>query len=127
MAWNVLVAGSNLPPDPTTSLQSRASWSVLLSFPLFTADLILLAKAGEGIRSNVVSPGPIFVEGGAWDGIKQNHFDLYERDRLDHPSQRLGTPEEVANVAVFVSSPAASWMNGANVVVDGGFTKGVGF
>lgn len=82
---------------------------------------------GEGIRSNTVSPGPIFVEGGAWDGIKQNYFELYERDRLAHPSQRLGSAEEVANVAVFICSPAASWVNGANVVVDGGFTKSVGF
>lgn len=81
----------------------------------------------EGIRANSVSPGPIFVEGGAWDNIKQNYFDLYERDRLAHPTQRMGTPEEVANVAAFLCSPAASWVNGANVVVDGGFTKRVGF
>ncbi|ARN75679.1 SDR family NAD(P)-dependent oxidoreductase [Oceanicoccus sagamiensis] len=81
----------------------------------------------QGIRSNSVSPGPIFVEGGAWDGIKEHFFELYERDRLDHPSERLGTAEEVANVSVFVCSPAASWVNGANLVVDGGFTKSVGF
>lgn len=81
----------------------------------------------KGIRSNSVSPGPIFIEGGAWDGIKENYFELYERDRLDHPSQRLGSAEEVANVVVFACSPAASWVNGANLVVDGGFTKSVGF
>lgn len=81
----------------------------------------------KGIRSNSVSPGPIFIEGGAWDGIKQNYFDLYERDRLAHPSERLGSAEEVANVAVFVCSGAASWINGENVVVDGGFTKRVSF
>lgn len=81
----------------------------------------------EGIRSNTVSPGPIFIEGGAWDQIKEHYTELYERELLDHPSGRLGTAEEVANVAVFVCSPAASWMNGANVVVDGGFTKSVGF
>jgi len=81
----------------------------------------------EGIRSNAVSPGPIFIEGGAWNNIKDNMFELYERDRLDHPSARLGKAEEVANVAVFLCSPAASWVTGANVVVDGGFTKRVGF
>ena len=59
--------------------------------------------------------------------IKENYFDLYERDRLAHPTGRLGSAEEVANVAVFVCSPAASWINGENVVVDGGFTKKVGF
>ncbi|MCX2978435.1 SDR family NAD(P)-dependent oxidoreductase [Candidatus Marimicrobium litorale] len=81
---------------------------------------------GKGIRSNSISPGPIYFEGGAWEDIKENYFDLYERDRLAHPSGRMGTAEEVANVAVFVCSPAASWINGENVVVDGGFTKGVG-
>ena len=82
---------------------------------------------GKGIRSNSISPGPIYFEGGAWEGIKEHYFDLYERDRLAHPSGRMGTAEEVANVAVFVCSPVASWINGENVVVDGGFTKGVGF
>lgn len=81
----------------------------------------------HGVRSNVVSPGPIYFEGGAWEGIKEHYFELYERDRLMHPSGRMGSPDEVANVAVFLCSPAASWTNGANVVVDGGFTKSVGF
>jgi 3-oxoacyl-[acyl-carrier protein] reductase len=81
----------------------------------------------KGIRSNSISPGPIYIEGGAWHGIKEHYFDLYERDRLAHPSGRLGSAEEVANVAVFVCSPAAIWINGENVVVDGGFTKRVGF
>lgn len=81
----------------------------------------------KGIRSNSISPGPIYIDGGAWEGIKENYFELYERDRLAHPGGRLGRAEEVANVAVFVCSPAASWVNGENVVVDGGFTKRVGF
>lgn len=82
---------------------------------------------GKGIRSNSISPGPIYIEGGVWQGIKENYFELYERDRLAHPSARMGSAEEVASVAVFVCSPAASWINGENVVVDGGFTKRVGF
>lgn len=81
----------------------------------------------KGIRSNSLSPGPIYIEGGAWQGIHDHYFDLYERDRLAHPGKRLGSGEEVANVAVFTCSPAASWINGENIVVDGGFTKRVGF
>ena len=81
----------------------------------------------KGIRSNSISPGPIYIEGGAWQNIKENYFELYERDRLAHPGKRLGSAEEVANVAVFVCSPSASWINGEDVVVDGGFTKKVGF
>lgn len=82
---------------------------------------------GDGIRSNTVSPGPIYFVGGAWDHIKTHFADLYERDRLAHPAGRMGRADEVADVAVFLCSERASWVNGANVVVDGGFTKGVGF
>ncbi|MEL7024941.1 MAG: SDR family oxidoreductase, partial [Pseudomonadota bacterium] len=45
----------------------------------------------------------------------------------DHPTRRLGKPHEVAKCVVFISSPAASWVNGANLVVDGGFTKRIQF
>ena len=81
----------------------------------------------KGIRANSVSPGPIFIEGGSWDMIKEHATALYERDRDYHPTKRLGTAEEVARVVAFLASPAASWVNGANVRVDGAFTRGVDF
>jgi len=81
----------------------------------------------EGIRANTVSPGPIFIEDGRWDDIRSRLPDLYERDRLQHPSQRMGTGDEIADVVAFLASPRASWVNGSNVVVDGGYTKQVGF
>jgi 3-oxoacyl-[acyl-carrier protein] reductase len=81
----------------------------------------------KGIRANSVSPGPIFIEGGVWNMIKDNATALYERDRDLHPMKRMGSAEEVARVVAFLSSPAASWVNGANVRVDGAFTRGVDF
>jgi 3-oxoacyl-[acyl-carrier protein] reductase len=39
----------------------------------------------------------------------------------------MGTDQEVADVVAYLSSPRASWINGVNLVVDGGFTKRVGF
>jgi 3-oxoacyl-[acyl-carrier protein] reductase len=39
----------------------------------------------------------------------------------------MGTDDEIADVVAFLSSSRASWVNGANVVVDGGYTKQVGF
>lgn len=81
----------------------------------------------EGIRANCVSPGPIFLEGGSWDWIKSNLPDYYAANRDHHPSKRFGNAEEVANVVAFLASPASSWVTGQNVLVDGGFTRRVGF
>lgn len=80
-----------------------------------------------GIRANTVSPGPIFIDGRKWDSLRERRPEIYARDRDAHPLKRMGTADEVAVVVVVLSSPAASWVNGANVVVDGGYTKRVGF
>jgi NAD(P)-dependent dehydrogenase (short-subunit alcohol dehydrogenase family) len=81
----------------------------------------------KGIRANSVAPGPILIEGGAWDQIKEHATPLFERDRDWHPSKRMGTAEEVARVVAFLASPAASWVSGATIRVDGAFTRGVDF
>ena len=83
------------------------------------------ALAPVGIRVNCVSPGPIFIEGGAWDFIKNNLAPVYEGAMASQPSGRMGSAEEVANAVAFLASPAASWITGVNLVVDGGFTKRV--
>lgn len=83
------------------------------------------AVAPAGIRVNCVSPGPVFIEGGAWDFIKNNMQDLYDATLADIPQGRFGSAEEIANAVAFLASPAASLITGVNLVADGGFTKRV--
>lgn len=83
--------------------------------------------ARKGIRANAISPGPIMIEGGSWDFIKENMTPFYDSTVATQPQGRLGSAEEVANVAAFLASPAASWVNGENIVVDGGYTKRVAY
>lgn len=81
----------------------------------------------KGVRVNVVSPGPVEFEGGNWEMIKGAMEKFYTSIVRKQPSGRLGTPIEIARAVAFLASPAASWVNGANLVIDGGFTKRVGF
>jgi NAD(P)-dependent dehydrogenase (short-subunit alcohol dehydrogenase family) len=85
------------------------------------------AHGGKGIRVNTVSPGPIHFDGGTWDMFKISNERFYERTEKTHALGRLGSPEEVARCVVFLSSPAASWVTGVNLIVDGGYTKRVQF
>jgi NAD(P)-dependent dehydrogenase (short-subunit alcohol dehydrogenase family) len=74
-----------------------------------------LELGGRGIRVNCVSPGLIDAPGldQAWpEGVARWHAAA--------PLERLGTPADVADAVLFLASPAARWITGANLVVDGG-------
>jgi len=81
----------------------------------------------KGIRANTVSPGTIFFQGGVWHRRQQNQPQMYEAALKRNPTGRMGTPQEVANAAVFLASPAASFISGTNLVVDGKITQRVQF
>jgi 3-oxoacyl-[acyl-carrier protein] reductase len=83
------------------------------------------ALAPKGIRVNTVSPGPIYIDGGAWNMVKDHMSAIYDMTLKAIPMGRLGNAEEVARTIAFVASPACRFMTGTNVVVDGGFTKRV--
>jgi 3-oxoacyl-[acyl-carrier protein] reductase len=88
-----------------------------------------LAKelGADGIRANAVSPGPVYIDGGSWDRIRQKKPEYYEANKARHPSGRFGRADEVANVVAFLASPRASWVSGQNLVVDGSFTLRIGY
>ena len=61
----------------------------------------------------------------ATQGIKEHQPEMYEMAKSSIPSGRLGTPEEVADAAVFLCSPRAQWITGECVSVDGAQHKGM--
>jgi NAD(P)-dependent dehydrogenase (short-subunit alcohol dehydrogenase family) len=81
----------------------------------------------QGVRCNVVSPGPIFIEGGDWDMIKQHMGDFYAATENGHPGKALGTAQDVADAVTFLASDRARHINGVNLTVDGGFLKRVDY
>ncbi len=84
-------------------------------------------NAGKGVRANSVSPGNTYFPGGVWPTIEQNDPELFATALGLNPTGRMATPQEVANAVVFLSSPAASFITGTNLVVDGALTRGVQF
>ena len=79
----------------------------------------------KGIRVNVVSPGNTYFDGGIWQNIEKNVPDLYSSTLKVNPTGKFGTPQEVANGVVFISSPVASRISGTNLVIDGALTVAV--
>ena len=80
----------------------------------------------EGIRVNCICPG--YIDAGLAEGYFQSQPDpLKAREEAGklHALWRIGRPEEVGRVAVFLASDDASFMTGASVVVDGGFGSGL--
>jgi NAD(P)-dependent dehydrogenase (short-subunit alcohol dehydrogenase family) len=101
------------------------------SYGALKAALIHYAKGlsrqlvGKGIRVNCVSPGNTYFDGGIWQTIEKNMPDLFASTLKVNPTGKFGTAQEVANGVVFVSSPAASRISGANLVIDGALTVAV--
>lgn len=79
-----------------------------------------LNLAKSNIRVNCLAPGSIEFAGGVWDKAKTENPALYNRMLGNIPFGRMGRVEEMANVALFLCSDAASWVTGQTVAADGG-------
>ncbi len=121
-------AGSIVAIASTAALESfggvRAYNSVKAAVINYVSSLAS-ALAPQGIRANTVSPGSIFFEGGVWDTRKREQPEIFEAVLARNPMGRMGTPEEVARAVSCLAGPSASFITGANLVVDGGLTQRV--
>jgi NAD(P)-dependent dehydrogenase (short-subunit alcohol dehydrogenase family) len=82
----------------------------------------LAISLGPDIRVNCISPG--WIEVSEWKKQATRHKpELTEQDHKQHPVGRVGKPEDVASLAVYLASPEATFITGENFVIDGGMTK----
>lgn len=80
---------------------------------------VALEVAQYGINVNAISPGPIQTPGTEAIGLTK---ELYEQTVRSIPLGRIGLPEDVANLVVFLASDKSSFITGQNIVIDGGST-----
>ena len=104
----------------SAQLAGRGQYGAAKAALIFDTERWALEFVPDRIRVNTVSPGSILCDGTGWDVVRQEKPEIfadYLRDGF--PMGRLGTPEEVADVIVFLASPRAHWINGRNIPVDG--------
>ncbi|HEX6123036.1 MAG TPA: SDR family oxidoreductase, partial [Ktedonobacterales bacterium] len=97
-------------PAPSHSHYNAAKGGVLMHTRASASEL-----GRYGIRVNAVAPGLIWKE-----DLEREWADGVARFRQAAPLGRLGTPEDVADACLFLASPAARWITGASLTVDGG-------
>ena len=82
---------------------------------------LALELAPKGIRVNALNPGVVETELHRAGGMDPERYAAFlARGRETHPLGRVGRPEEVAELALFLASPASGWITGGTFPIDGG-------
>lgn len=79
----------------------------------------------HGIRANMVSPGTVRTESPSWQQRLARDPQVFEKLARWYPVGRVGRPEDIAAAIAFLAADEAAFVNGANLVVDGGLTAGI--
>lgn len=118
---------------PTGNIVNVSSVTGLRSFPGVLAYCVskaavdqltrcaALELAEKGIRVNAVNPGVVVTNLHKRSGMTEENYQAFlERSKTTHPIGRPGTPEEVAELILFLASDQATWITGATYAIDGG-------
>lgn len=82
----------------------------------------LAVSLGPDIRVNCISPGWIVVDD--WKkSSKAKQSELRPEDHAQHPVGRVGRPDDIAEMVLYLTSPRAGFVTGQNLVIDGGMTR----
>ncbi len=99
----------------------RSQYGTAKASEIFLSGSLAWELGPHRIRVNTVSPGSTIFPGGGWERFKSQQPEVFgEFEQNEFPWGRLAMPEEIASVVTFVLSDRASWINGANIPVDGG-------
>src|ERR1043166_384790 len=80
-----------------------------------------LELAAKGVRVNAVNPGVVVTDIHKRGGMNNDEYAAFlERSKQTHPLGRVGSPEEIADLVLFLASDQASWITGATYSIDGG-------
>lgn len=101
-----------------------ATYNAVKAAEISLAKSLSRELAPLNIRVNSVAPGSILFPGGSWDRrLQADPTGITDFMRANIPCGRFGTPEEVADVVVFLCSARATWVTGACLPVDGGQSR----
>lgn len=86
---------------------------------------VLATQYGRhGVRSNVLCPGTVITEASSPKLTDPDYSNVREEWLDQYPLGRFGSPEDVAEAALFLGSPRSSFVTGIELVVDGGLSAG---
>ena len=102
--------------EPNTEAYSASKGGILA-----LTHAMAISLGDSGIRVNAISPGWIEVSDWQYSPVAQVPVHT-ERDRLQHPVGRVGVPEDIASLCLFLCGEQSGFITGQNFVVDGGMT-----
>lgn len=107
-------------------IASIASWSGSVGNSIYSAskgaiisyaNCLALELAPRNIRVNCISPAMVWTDLVLANGTDEEQL---KEDEQKYPLKRYGTPEDIANLAIYMLSDASAWMTGSNVMISGG-------